>query len=453
MPVQEEGDATAAASRPAGTSTTQRPEVARLPRWRRPLQGDLWQNREFLRLWAAQTVSVFGSQVTTLALPLAAVLTLQATAAEMGVLQATQAVPALLFGLVAGAVVDRCRRRPVMVWTDVGRAIALGLIPLAAMTDLLTIELLFVVGFVVGTLSLFFDIAYFSFLPSVVLREQLVEGNSKLEVSRSAAQTAGPSLAGVLVQVLTAPLAIALDAVSFLVSALFLRSIHAPEAAPSPRQDRPSMLAEIREGLGFVVGNPILRALVAATATFNLGLGLLLTVYILYLTRILGLSPALIGVIFAFTGPGFLVGALLAGYAAKRLGVGPAIIAATGLGSASLLVIPLTSGPASAVVPLLAGANLLYGAMGQIAMINHLSLRQHMTPAPLLGRTNATMRFISWSAAPLAGLAGGAAGEAIGLRPAMFLGALITILAVVWLALSPVRGLRELPAEDAAATT
>lgn len=453
MPLPEEGNQTATAPRSAGTGIAQRPGAARLPWWRRPFEGDLWHNQEFLRLWAAQTVSVFGSQVTTLALPLAAVLTLQATAIEMGVLQAAQAVPALLFGLVAGAVVDRRRRRTVMVWTDVGRAIALGLIPLAAMMDLLTIELLFAVGFVVGTLSLFFDIAYFSFLPAVVLRGQLVEGNSKLEVSRSVAQIVGPSLGGVLVQLLTAPFAIALDAISFLVSALFLRSIRAPEAAPPPREDRPSMLTEIREGLGFVVGNPVLRALVAATATFNLGLGLFFTVYILYLTRNLGLSPALIGVILAFTGPGFLVGALHAASAAKRLGVGPAIMAATGIGSATLLVIPLVGGPSFAVVPLLAGAHLLYGVMGQIAMINHLSFRQHITPDRLLGRTNATMRFISWSAAPLAGLVGGLAGEVVGLRATMLMGALITMLSVVWLALSPVRSLRELPPKDAAAVT
>ncbi len=451
MPLREDGDVVAPSAQSARTEITQGLEPERLPWWRRLLEGDLWHNQDFLRLWAAQTVSVFGSQITSLALPLAAVLTLQATSAEMGVLRATQAVPALLFGLVAGAVADRRRRRSILVWTDIGRALALGLIPLAAMMDLLTIELLFVVGFVVGTLSLFFDIAYFSFLPSVVQRQQLVEGNSKLEVSRSASQIVGPGLGGFLVQLLTAPFAIALDALSFLVSALLLRSIHAREVAPSPREDRPSVLAEIREGLGFVMGSPILRALVAATATFNLGLGVLFTVYILYLTRILDLSPALIGVIFAFTGPGFLVGALLAGYGAKRLGVGPVIMAATGLGSASLLVIPLTSGPSFVVVPLLAGANLLNGLTGQIAMINHLSLRQHITPDRLLGRTNATMRFISWSAAPLAALVGGTAGEAVGLRSAMFLGALLTMLSVFWLALSPVRGLRELPAKDAAA--
>jgi predicted MFS family arabinose efflux permease len=453
MPLPEDGEMTAASVQSARTENTQDPEPERRPWWRRPLEGDLWHNQEFLRLWAAQTVSVFGSQITSLALPLAAVLTLQVTAAEMGVLQATQAVPALLFGLVAGAVVDRRRRRPILVWTDIGRALALGLIPLAAMMDLLTIELLLVVGFVVGTLSLFFDVAYFSFLPSVVQRQQLVEGNSKLEVSRSASQIVGPSLGGVLVQVLTAPLAIALDALSFLASALLLRSIRAPEAAPSPQEDRPSVLAEIREGLGFVIGSPILRALVAATATFNLGLGVILSVYILYLTRTLDLSPSLIGIIFAFTGPGFLVGALLAGYVAKRLGVGPAIMVATGLGGASLLVIPLASGPSLVVVPLLAGANLLYGVMGQIAMINHLSLRQHITPDRLLGRTNATMRFISWSATPLAALLGGTAGEAVGLRPAIFLGALLTMLSVFWLALSPVRRLRELPLEDAVAET
>lgn len=415
-------------------------DAAPLPWWHRPFQGALWHHRDFLHLWAAQSVSLLGSQVTTLALPLLAVLTLDASAGEMGALRTAQVIPTLLFGFIAGALVDRLRRRPVMIWTDVGRGAALATIPLAAAVGALDLWWLYLVGFVVGTLSLFFDVAYFSYLPSVVARDQLVEGNSKLEISQSGAWMLGPSAGGVLVQLVTAPVAILLDALSFVVSAVLLRRINVAE--PPARPERQRLLAAVREGSAFVWREPILRSLAIGSAFFNLGIGVYGAIGILYFSRALGLSPAMIGIVYAGFGPGFLLGALLAGRVAGRLGVGPAIVGATVVSSCVLLTTPVVAGTPGTVMLVVAAANLLTGITGEIYAINALSLRQRITPDHLLGRTTATMRMIAFSTAPLAALIGGALGEAVGLRPALFVGACFPFLSALTLARSPVRRVR-----------
>lgn len=309
----------------------------------------------------------------------------------MGILRAVQTLPTLLFGLVIGAVVDRLPHRPIMVWSDIGRALALGLVPLAAAFDFLSIELLFFVGFIVGTLRLSFDVAYFSFLPALVEQQELLEGNSKLELSSSVAQVVGPPFGGLLIQALTAPLAITLDALSFVVSALYLSRVRTDEARSSGREQRQSLLAEIAEGLRFVFGTATLRALALATATFNLGLGVIFTLQVLFLSRSLGLSPVIIGLVSAAIGPGFLLGAIFVGPLTDRFGIGLAVIGAQFLGGAIWLVTPFAGGSWLAVL-VLGGVNLLSGVTGQVAMINHLSLRQQLTPGHLVGRTNATMR-------------------------------------------------------------
>lgn len=278
---------------------------------RGPFTG-LWRHPDFLKLWAGQTISLCGSQITLVALPLVAVLTLHASPAQMGLLRAFQTAPALLIGLFAGAWVDRVRRRPLLVGADLGRAALLGLIPLAAALGALRMPTLYAVGFAIGVLTLCFDVAYFSFLPSLVRRDQLVEGNSKLEVSFSVASIGGPGLAGALVQLVSAPLAILLDAASFLLSALALALIRRDEA-PAPRAGRRPIRREIGEGLRAVGGDPILLALAALPATINLVNGLTVTVSFLYLTGKLGFTPAVIGGVLTATGPGFLLGAILAG--------------------------------------------------------------------------------------------------------------------------------------------
>ncbi len=407
----------------------------------------LWRHRNFTRLWAGQTISQFGSQITLLALPLTAALTLHATPAEMGILAATETVPFLLVGLFAGVWVDRLRRRPILLVTDCARGVLLLAIPLAALLGVLNMGLLYVVAFLVGILTVFFDVAYQSFLPALVGREQLVEGNSKLEVSRSAAQIAGPGIAGGLVQLVTAPVAIVVDAASFLVSALFLAAIGVPETAPVPHAERQSVGQEIGEGMRVVIRNPLLKAIAVSAATWNLGGNIAQAVTILYLTRRLGLGAGIIGLIYAVGSIGFLCGALIAGRVARGIGVGPAIIGAMAACSFGSLLIPVAGRPAAFAVPLLIASQFISGVGWPIFNINQVSLRQAITPEHLLGRMNATMRFLTWSTMPIGALIGGALGSAIGLRPTLVVGGVIHSGAFLWTLFSPVRTLPRSPTE------
>jgi MFS family permease len=407
----------------------------------------LWRHANFLRLWAGQTISQFGSQITLLALPLTAALTLRATPAEMGILSAAETAPFLLVGLFAGVWVDRLRRRPILLIADCARGMLLLAIPLAVLLDALTIGLLYAVAFLVGILTVFFDVAYQSFLPALVGRAQLVEGNSKLEVSRSAAQIAGPGIAGGLVQLITAPIAIIVDAASFLISALFLVFVRVLEPPPAPRIAGRSIWHEIGEGLRVVVGNPMLRGIAGCTATNNLGSSTWNAILILYVTQTLGLGAGVIGLIFAMGSVGFLCGALLAGRFARWIRLGPTIIWPTAIGALAAFLIPLAHRPATPAILLIVIAQFITGGSGTIYNINQVSLRQAITPDHLLGRMNATMRFIVWGTLPIGALIGGALGSTLGLRPTLVIGAVIQNCAFLWVFFSPVRALREQPTE------
>ena len=292
-----------------------------------PQPTTLTRNPDFLKFWVGQTISVFGSQITNLALPLTAVLVLNASSSQMGVLNALGIAPFILVGLFAGVWADRMRRRPILLASDLGRFLLLGSIPLAALGGFLTIPYLYIIIFLVGIMTVFFDVSYQAFLPSLVGREQLVEGNSKLEVSNSAAAILGPGLAGVLVQALTAPIAIIFDALSFLVSAISLRVIRSQETAPELKQAaEKNVLREIREGLHVVFGNRLLWSIAGCTATANFFGSMWQAVFILYLTRELGMPPAVQGIIFAAGAPGALLAALISARVAKRLGLGTTII-------------------------------------------------------------------------------------------------------------------------------
>jgi len=407
--------------------------------------GGLWRHANFLRLWTGQTISQFGTQITLLALPLTAALTLHATPAEMGILSATETAPFLLVGLFAGVWVDRLRRRPILLVTDCARGVLLFAIPLAALLDVLTIGLLYVVALLVGILTVFFDVVYQSFLPALVGREQLVEGNSKLEVSRSAAQIAGPGVAGGLVQLITAPMVIVVDATSFLISALFLAFVRVPEAAPAPRAERQTVWNDIGEGLHVVVGNPLLRAIAGCTGTGNLFGNMQLAVFVLFLTRTLGIGPGLLGLIYAVGSIGALVGALSAGRIARALGVGRAIIIAGAAGNIGWLLVSFLGGSVTLSASLLMAIWFFSSISGMVYNITQVSLRQAITPDHLLGRMNATMRFIVWGTLPIGALIGGALGSVIGLRPTILIGAIGQCLAFLWVFFSPVRALREQP--------
>lgn len=411
---------------------------------RSPFTG-LWRHSDFRRLWAGQTVSLFGSQVTFLALPLTAVLSLKANAAQMGILGAVEFAPFLLIGLFAGVVVDRLRRRPILIVADFGRALILLSIPIAALLGGLTMLQLYAAGFLTGVLTVFFDVAYQSYLPALVSREALVEGNSKLGMSDSLARIGGPGVAGALVQLLTAPIAILADAASFIVSVISLVLVRAREPEPVAGSERRGVFREIGEGLRVVLGNPLLRSIAGCTGTSNLFSNITQAVFLLYATRSLSISPGLIGLIYAIGSAGALAGAMLAGKTARRAGLGVAIWSSIFLGSVAGLLVPFATKPLAVALPLLIGAELFMGYGSTVYNINQVSLRQTITPDRLLGRMNASMRFIVWGTIPLGSLIGGALGVQIGLRPTLFVGALGSLLSVLWLLFSPVRTLREHP--------
>ena len=398
---------------------------------------------DFLKLWAAQTVSVFGFELTGLALPLTAALTLSATPAQMGVLNAMDTLPFLLFGLFAGAVVDRVRRRPLMVRADVARAALLAVVPLAALLGALRVEVLYAVAFLVGVATLLFDVAYQSFLPSVVRRDQLADGNAKLETSRALFTILGPGLAGGLVQLVTAPLAIVINTLTFACSAAFLGVMRVNEAPPA-RTETPNFWREMGEGVRVVTHNRVLRAIAACTSVSNFFNALGGAVFVLYTTRDLNFSPALLGIVLGVGGAGGLLGALFAASLPRRFGVGRTIIVSAALFSLSALLVPLAQ--PGAVAPVFIAASLFArGFANLVYNVAQVSLRQAITPHRLLGRMNATMRFFVWGTMPLGALLGGALGGALDLRATLLIAALGNTLAVLPVLLSPVRALRDIP--------
>lgn len=405
-------------------------------------RGGLWRHRDFLLLWGSQSVSQVGTQVSILALPLVAVLTLDASAFEVALLTTLEYLPWLLLALPAGVWVDRLTRRPMLVVTDVGRALALASVPLAHALGVLTVWQLDVVAFSAGALTVFFDVAYQSYLPSLVSRDQLVDGNAKLAASMSAAQVAGPGLGGGLVAAVTAPYAIFVDAVSFVGSALLLGGIRTRERAPAA-SERVGMRRELLEGLRYLVAHRHWRALAASTGAFNLFGNVWGAIVIVYMVRSLDLSPGLIGVIFAVGGVGSVAGAALAPSVSRRLGVGPAIVASAALSGLPMLLVPLA--PVSHPIPFIAVGWGLTGAGIMIYNISAISLMQALTPERLLGRLNASRRFIVWGTIPLGSLLGGALAATIGLRPTIFVGTILGSLAFLFVAVSPVRSVRELP--------
>ncbi|MCA1644920.1 MAG: MFS transporter [Chloroflexi bacterium] len=405
--------------------------------------GGLWRHSEFMKLWGGQTISQVGSQVTLLALPLTAVLVLHATPGQMGLLYAAETAPFLVVALAAGVWVDRLRRRPILIGGDLSRALLLAWLPIGALLGVLRIEQLYVVAVLVGLCTVFFDVAYQSFVPVLVGREHLVEGNSKLEVSRSAAQIVGPGLGGLLVQTITAPVAIIVDALSFLISGLVLILIKTPE--PAPGISRRGVRAEIGEGLSIVLGNSLLRSIAGCTGTSNVFGSALQAVLVLYATRDLGLPPALLGVALGAGSLGALLAALLSSRIADRIGLGTSIVGGISLGGVASLLIALASGPPSVAAAVLGLAQALFGFGGVLYNINQVSLRQAITPDRLLGRMNATMRFIVWGTMPIGALLGGSLGEAIGLRGTLAVVAAGALVTPLWVLLSPVRKLREQP--------
>jgi MFS family permease len=409
--------------------------------------GGLWRHPDFLKLWSAETISMFGSTIDDIAFALVAILVLQASAFEVAALGTVLFLPFILFTLPAGVWVDRLPRRPILIVGDFGRAALYATVPIAYFADVLTLWQLYVVGFLVGTFQVFFDVAYQSYLPSLVERDQIVDGNSKLEISRSAAQISGPGLGGILVQVLTAPYAVLVDALSFVASGMLILGIRKPEPRPEPTVvdgRKSGMRHELMVGLRFVLGNPNLRAQAGCTATSNLFSSVGFSILLVFVVRELGLSPGVIGIILSLGAVGSMAAALTATRISRRFGIGPTTIAVAALfGPAMLLVAFAPAG--TGAIPFFVAAQLVFGFTVVVYNIVQVSYRQAICPPRLQGRMNSVMRFVVWGTIPVGTLLGGALGSTIGLRETIVVGAVGGGLAVLWIVFSPQRHLREMP--------
>jgi MFS family permease len=419
--------------------------INRLPiRLRRRFRG-LWLSRDFRKLWTSLTITSFGTQITNLALPLTAALLLRASPMQMGILVALETLPFALFSLHAGVVLDRVRKLPVVIASDLGRGLALLVIPIVAWFDALSIELLFGIGFLCGVQNVVGGAAYQVLLAQMAGRKRLVEANAKISLGETSAALIGPGLAGGLIHALTAPFAIALDALSFLVSALMLRRIEARNDVPHAR-GTVGVWREIGEGLRLVWKNPTLRGLAWLAGLWQFLHHMQIAVLILFATRELSLSAGAIGFAYACGGLGCVLASASAERMSRRFGVGGVIVYGLTLTALGWQAFALLGGSGWGAMLALGCAMLVFDFGAILYAINYLSLRQAITPDRLLGRMTATMRFLTVAAAPLGSLVGGALATAIGLRGTLLtvgaLGLGLAVAAVLW---SPVRRHRVLP--------
>ena len=405
----------------------------------------LWRHSDFRKLWAGQTVSIFGTMLTRIALPLTALLTLNSSPLEQGFLQAAEAGPVLITGLFAGVWVDRLRRRPVMIAADFARAALLVSIPIAALAGALTMAQLYVVAAAAAVFTAFFDAAYPAYLPTLVGRENIVEGNAKLTASSSVAEMGGFAAAGALVQLLSGPTAMLVDSATYIVSAFSLARIRASELRPQPGDVRETATREALEGLGVVWRDPTLRALVACSTTIRLSGGAFGAMYMLFAVRDLGLSPTAAGVIAGCGGLGSLAGSILAAPALRRLGAKATLIVGFALGGAFQGLVPLAHGSVVQVGLFLLAAQIIGDALMTMAFVNDVSLRQLLVPDRLLGRVSATANVLGVAAMPIGALAGGVVGQFASPRAALAAGAIGFSLAALWVVAAPIRTPDSLP--------
>jgi MFS family permease len=417
-----------------------------MPRPKRPTTG-LWNHQDFMKLWTGQSISEFGSQISALAIPWFAAVSLHASPLEFSLLGVLLFLPFILFALPAGVWVDRLRRRPILIVGDAGRAVLLAYIPIAWFGGWLDIYQLLGIQFALGILTVFFDVAYQSYLPSLVERDDLVEGNSKLQTTVAAANVSGPPVSGLLIGAITAPYAIVVDAVSFVVSTLFMLRIRKPEthqvtnAESSPR---PKMWPELKEGLRFVTHHPHLKWIAVCTGTSNFFGTIGFAIGLLFMQRTLHLGSFWVGFVFAGYGIGSIVGAVISTRYQRLVGgIGRTIWTSSLLFSAGSIAFPLAH--RGYAVPLLFIATLVNGFGGMVYNIAQVSYRQAICPPRLQGRMNATMRWIVWGTIPLGGLLGGALGQWTTLRTALWVGAIGSTIAFLPVLLTSVREIKEIP--------
>ncbi|MFF3128825.1 MFS transporter [Streptomyces sp. NPDC057908] len=407
-----------------------------------PSRLGLLRDPDFGRLFAATALGQLGDRIIFLTFPLVAIVALNADEFQVGLLAAMTTAGSLLVGLPAGAWVDRMRKRSVMISTDLARAVALLTIPVAWWSGLLTIWWLYAVALVHGVLTVFFDVAYVSYLPHLVGRGNLIEGNSKLSAIRSVTSISGPGMAGPLVGWLGAPVTLLVSSAGMAMSGLLATGIRKREQKPVS-SEHPQLLRDIKEGLKFVLKRPVLRAIILGDAIFNLFLVMYQTMLLVFLEREMNLESFGIGLILSGMGCGALLGALWASRVSKRVGQGPVIWLAPLVTCPLTVLMPLAHPGWSVYVAALGLASLSLG--GVIRFVAQSSFQQTLTPDRLLGRMSATARFVSWGGIPLGGLLGGASGSVFGAKATLWIGAAGMTLSTIPYFLSPLRSMRELP--------
>jgi predicted MFS family arabinose efflux permease len=407
-----------------------------------PEAPPLLRQPEFLKLWAAQSISQIGDQITLLALPLVAVLTLDASAAQMGFLVAAELMPHLLFSLFAGVWIERSRRRRrLMIVADLGRALLLASVPLAAAFDVLSFPQLYAVAFAVGTFAVVFEISWPTLFVAVVPRRDVVDANSKMSLSRALSFVVGPSAAGFLVQALTAPVTLLVDAFSFLGSALFLTRLRAQE--PPVEEDGNGVLGSLRDGLRFVLRDELIRSDLACAATVNLFNFVFAAIFVLYATRELGVAPGTLGIALGAGAVGGILGALIAPGLERLIGIGRSVVLGSVLFPAPLILVPIASG-SELQLGLMLGAAEFFSAVGvMIFDVSAASLAFLRIPDRIRARAAGSFRFVNYGVRPLGALLGGALGTALGLQTTLWIGVLGALLGVAWLFFSPIPRLRE----------
>ena len=414
--------------------------MARAPRF-----TGLWRHRDFMRLWTGQTISVVGSEITNFAFPIVAIIVLNASSRTLALLFTAFSVPAIAAQLVAGAWVDRSRRRRLLIWTNLATAALIASIPAAIWLDRLSFLQLAFVFALFGLLEPFFWTAFEAYVPTLVGRSNVVEANTKFETTQSVASIGGPGFAGVLVQALTAPLAMLLDAASFVVAALAVGRIRTAEPSPPPVEERPGLRTEIVEGLRVTLRDRTLLTIAGVPVILGLFGGMVWPNYYLYELRDLGFSPAVLGLVNGLGATGFLIGSLSAARLARRFGLGRAVVAAASLITVSPFFMPLARRGSVFAVPLMVAAAVL-GATGDLILrVNLGSLRQRITPDRLLGRVVGSAEFLAMVTALIGPLGGGFLGDAIGRRPTLVVAACGHVFVLLWVLASPVRRVRDVP--------
>lgn len=397
---------------------------------------------DFRRLWAGQTVSVFGSLVTRAALPFLAALALGASPAQMALLNVASLLPGLLFGLFAGVWVDRLARRPLLIAMDIGRAFLLAMIPALSWAGVLTVDHLIAIGFAVGCLTVVFDIAYQSYLPALVPADQLVKANGRLTASESVAEVSAFGLGGWLYQILGGPIAIAVDAATFLFSAIAIGSIQQREQRQEPSGKPKAVLTEISDGIRFLAGHPVLRSLALVRVIHGLGNGIVSTVWVLFVTRELGFEPGPLGMIYAVGGVSALVTSLFAPRVIGRLGIGPAIMLGLVFDAIGRGLVPLAVSASLLSILLLVGQQLLGDGGMTTYLIGEQSLRQTLLPERVIGRVTSVIVMLELGTLIAGSVVGGWIGETIGVRAAIIAGFGLAVAAGICLFFSPARRLR-----------